>query len=517
MFAFVDIIDVAGGSTPGFFASNLILIVVLFLFATTALAVTYPPAYLKKKFEELSTARGVLQGDDHRNLPPIGLAARYLKYKLNIPVKAGEHYNDSARQVAEHVLDTTDREYVDKYWAFAPGLTFDQRPDGIHVRVKDDEHDCLMMSSLSYWGFHVNKEIQEFAFQKVRETGTGNHGSYLLLGKNTVVEESYDAMSRFFKRKHCQFSASGFLACLNLVSFLANKGGIIFIDEKCHVCLRFGSKLGECKVVKFPHQNYNELGSIMEKQRHKYKGRALLVVDSIYSADGTIANLPRARALCDKYNVEIVMDEAHSLGTLGKTGHGVEEHFNMPGACDYICGVFSKTLSSYGGYVVSDREEVKLMTISPGIGFATGPHSFSAACVTKALEIIERDNGKTRAAVDETRLFYVNELTTIGKCHNIIHCGHNVFVSYPHTFAACVVAVEMRKLGFLISSFMFPSVPMDRSILRLTVHPLTTRENLTRFCETLFEVQTRLAKERFGDAIMFGPHNAAYYEEISHM
>jgi 7-keto-8-aminopelargonate synthetase-like enzyme len=195
----------------------------------------------------------------------------------------------------------------------------------------------------------------------------------------------------------------------------------------------------------------------MAKERPKYTGRALLVVDALYSADGTIANLPRARELCDKYKVDIVMDEAHSLGTLGKTGHGIEEHFNMPGACDFICGVFSKSLSSYGGYVVGNSDELKLMTVSPGVGFATGPHSFSAACVSKALEIIERDNGKTRAAIEELRLWYVNELETKAKCHNIIHCGSNVFVSYPHTFAGSVVAVELRKRGFLVSSFMFPS------------------------------------------------------------
>jgi len=165
--------------------------------------------------------------------------------------------------------------------------------------------------------------------------------------------------------------------------------------------------------------------------------------------------------------------------------------------------------------VVGNSDELKLMTVSPGVGFATGPHSFSAACVSKALEIIERDNGKTHAAIEELRLWYVNELQTKAKCHNIIHCGNNVFVSYPHTFAGSVVAVELRKRGFLVSSFMFPSVPLDRSILRLTIHPLSTKEDLTRFCVTLGEVMVELAKDRFGDAVMFGPHNAAYYEEIN--
>jgi 7-keto-8-aminopelargonate synthetase-like enzyme len=250
----------------------------------------------------------------------------------------------------------------------------------------------------------------------------------------------------------------------------------------------------------------------MAQHRHKYSGRSLLVVDAIYSADGTIANLPKARELCDEFNSLIVMDEAHSLGSLGATGHGIEEHFNMVGACDYICGVFSKTLSSYGGYVVSDNDYVDALTISPGVGFATGPHAFSAATVSKGLEIIERDNGKLRSHVDTLRSFYVSELKK-NRCANIIHCGHNVFVSYPHLYAATTVAVEMRKRGYLISSFMFPSVPLDRSILRLTVTPLMTEKILSNFAKTLGEVQTFLS-DRFGEHVMFGRHNKAYYDEL---
>ena len=511
--SFIEFVEMNGNDLTALFPTELIIVLVIASILIPLVIASH--SYIKMKMQLWTTARHILQGDDHRNLPPIGLAARYLKYQMKIPIEKGESVDKSSFDVLAHVMGTNDVNYIEKYWQYCPGLTFDQKPDGIHVRVEGDDYDCLLMSSLSYWGFHVNKEVRDYAFQKTIETGTGNHGSYLLLGKNLVVAEAYERTKKFFNRKHCQWSASGFLACMNLVAFLAVKGGIIFMDEKCHVCLRFGSKLGGCKVVKFPHQNYKALDKIMAKERPKYTGRALLVLDALYSADGTIANLPRARELCDKYKVDIVMDEAHSLGTLGKTGHGIEEHFNMPGACDFICGVFSKSLSSYGGYVVGNSDELKLMTISPGVGFATGPHSFSAACVSKALEIIERDNGKTHAAMDELRLWYVNELQTKAKCHNIIHCGHNVFVSYPHTYAGSVVAVELRKRGFLVSSFMFPSVPLDRSILRLTIHPLSTKENLTRFCETLGEVMAQLAKDRFGDAVMFGPHNAAYYEEIN--
>eukprot|EP00008_Paramoeba_atlantica_P009148 CAMPEP_0201481554 /NCGR_PEP_ID=MMETSP0151_2-20130828/5826_1 /ASSEMBLY_ACC=CAM_ASM_000257 /TAXON_ID=200890 /ORGANISM="Paramoeba atlantica, Strain 621/1 / CCAP 1560/9" /LENGTH=543 /DNA_ID=CAMNT_0047863819 /DNA_START=36 /DNA_END=1667 /DNA_ORIENTATION=+ len=516
--ALIDVVSVAGAGSGSFLFSNMFLFVLLFLFsATTTLFISYPPSYLKKKFEMYQMSKKLfVEGESFQNLTHLDMAGRLIKHTIGCPqpIVKNETAVKSSVDVASVVLGTDDIEVIEKYWTYSPGITFDQKPDGYHVHVKGDDHECVLMSSLSYWGFHVNEEVREYAFDKVRQSGTGNHGSYLLLGKNTVVDEAYDRMKTFFKREYCSFSASGFLACMNLVANLCPKGGLIFLDEKCHVCLRYGSKLTGAKVIKFPHQNYDALEKLMKEHRHKYSGRVLLVVDSIYSADGTIANLPRARELCDKFNAEIVMDEAHSLGSLGATGHGIEEHFDMYGACDFICGVFSKTLSSYGGFVVSNKPDVKVLTITPGVGFATGPHSFSAATVSKALEIIERDNGKVRAEINDRRSFYVNELKTVAKCANIIHCGHNVFVSYPHLFAATTVAVEMRKRGYLISAFMFPSVPLDRSILRLTVTPLMTREILSGFCKTLGECMSDLARDRFGDEVMFGKHKKQYYDEL---
>ena len=515
----IGLIDVAAAGVAtggGFVLSHMVLLVLFVLFsAATAVVVAHPPKFITKKMEQYKMSKKLfVSGEDYRNLTHLDMAGRLIKHTVQSkrPIVAHETALKSHVDIAAEVLGNDDIDYINKYWTFAPGLTYEQKNDGVSVKIVGDDHTCTLMSSLSYWGFHVNDEVREYAFEKVRESGTGNHGSYLLLGKNTVVDEAYENMKKFFHRKYCSFSASGFLACMNLVANLCPQGGIIFMDEKCHVCLRYGSKLTGAKTIKFPHQNYEALRELMKQHRHKYTGRALLVVDAIYSADGTIANLPKARELCDEFDVKIVMDEAHSLGSLGKTGHGIEEHFDMVGACDYICGVFSKTLSSYGGYVVSDNAFVQTLTITPGVGFATGPHSFSAATVAKGLEIIERDNGKLRAHIDNLRAFYVNELKK-NRCANIIHCGHNVFVSYPHLYAATTVACEMRKRGYLISSFMFPSVPLDRSILRLTVTPLMTEEIYIGFCKTLGEVMADLAP-RFGEEVMFGRHKKAYYDEL---
>lgn len=83
-----------------------------------------------------------------------------------------------------------------------------------------------------------------------------------------------------------------------------------------------------------------------------------MVIESVFSMDGNIGNLPEARKLCDKYKMMLICDEAHGLGSLGKTGHGLEEFYNMYGACDVIVGTFSKSLASVGGFISGSDEVI---------------------------------------------------------------------------------------------------------------------------------------------------------------
>ena len=429
----------------------------------------------------------MLAGNKEYELSHLQLAVRAIKTGENLEIKKDETFVESCHDMCSYVLSTKDQNEIEKYCPYVPGTIYEQNKDGIHIKIQCDDHECIIMSSLSYWGFHANDEVLEYAIQKARDTGVGNHGSYLVTGRNTVVEEAYQKLAKFFNRKYSTIAASGFLACMNLIKFLVPKDGLIFIDERAHVCLKFGSSLTKAKTIKFPHNDFDKLELLMKKNRHKYKGRSILVLDGIYSAEGTLCDLPKARLLCDKYNVQLVVDEAHSLGSIGKTGHGVEEYYDMVGACDFICGVFSKSLASYGGYVVSNHKEIMDLNVTPGIGFATGLHAFSAATVSKGLDIIERDGKKVRKDMENLREYFVSELNKCG-INNIRDVGHDIFLIFSNNVSAVAVAMNMRKRGYYVSAFMFPSVPLGMSTVRLTINPLITKEIIDGFCKELNKV-----------------------------
>ncbi len=441
--------------------------------------------YIQNKYSDYILWTKILAGNKRHELSHLQLASRAVKASDNVPIVKDEDFITTSRDLCKCYMGNDSEDEVDKYCLYVPGIVYHQYPDGIHVKVNGDDHDCIMMSSLSYWGFHANKEVLEYAIQRTIDTGVGNHGSYLVTGRNTVVDEAYKKLANFFKRKYCAIAASGFLSCMNLIKFLVPNEGLIFIDERAHICLKFGSKLSGATTIKFPHNDFNELEKLIIKNRHNYNNkRCIIVLDGIYSAEGTVANIPEARRLCDKYKIELVVDEAHSLGSLGDSGHGIEEYYNMYGSCDYICGVFSKSLASYGGYVVSNNIDVLHLNVSPGIGFASGLQAFSAATVSKGLDIIERDGVAVRREMETLREYFVDKLSQYG-IKNVVHVGHDIFLIFNNNSSAPAVTIEMRRQGYFLSAFMFPSVPLNTSTIRLTINPLITTDIIDGFCERL--------------------------------
>ena len=451
--------------------------------------------YISSQYQKYVYFNNMLSGNEQHELSHLQLAVRAIKVGEELKIEKDETFFDSCHDLCGYILSTYDDDEIEKYCLYVPGTIYEQNKDGIHIKIRGDDKECIIMSSLSYWGFHANNEVLEYAIQKARETGAGNHGSYLVTGRNTVVEETYQKLAKFFHRKYSVIGASGFLSCMNLIKFLVPKEGVIFIDERDHICLKFGSSLTKAKVIKFPHNNFEKLEKLMGENRNKYKGRAVLVLDGIYSAEGTLADLPKARRICDIHNVQLIVDEAHSLGSIGKTGHGIEEYYDMVGSCDFICGVFSKTLSSYGGFVVSNHPETMDLNVTPGIGFATGLHAFSAATVSKCLDIIERDGEKVRREMEELRKYFVDKLKESRKL-NIRDIGHDIFLIFSNSMSAATISINMRKRGYYVSSFMFPSIPLGMSTLRLTINPLITRGIIDGFCKELQDLLLLIGDEK---------------------
>lgn len=199
-------------------------------------------------------------------------------------------------------------------------------------------------------------------------------------------------LSTFFNREKSIITSSGYLSCMTAVQTICDQNTIILVDEYIHDCLKNGCIISKGKIIRFKHNNFIDA---LEKTRHLTNKKISIILEGVYSMDATIADLPRAKILKEflisKGNdVTVLLDEAHSLGSVGKKGRGTEEFFNMEGFADVLCGTFSKAISVVGGWMCSSEKIINTVYLrGSGFVFTCGINPYCARLITAGLRTLD--------------------------------------------------------------------------------------------------------------------------------
>ncbi len=251
--------------------------------------------------------------------------------------------------------------------------------------------DMLMLGSYSYLGLIGHPAITRAAVAAVGRYGTGTHGVRLLAGTLPLHNELERAIAAFKGCESAVVFSSGFLANLSVITALVGRGDLVFCDRLDHASIIDGCRLSGATVVRVNHNDMDDLAAKLacaDPARNK-----LVVADAVFSMDGDIFNLPEASRICRRHGALLMLDEAHSLGVLGRTGAGIEEHFGLgPDAYDIKMGTFSKAIPSCGGYVAASARIIDVVKHN-GRGFiysASQPPAQAAAAL-KSLEVLRAE------------------------------------------------------------------------------------------------------------------------------
>jgi glycine C-acetyltransferase len=232
----------------------------------------------------------------------------------------------------------------------------DELCGGAHVRVHGRE--MLMLASYSYLGLIGHPAINAAAKAAIDRYGTGTHGVRLLAGTLNLHRELEETIAAFTQREDAITFSSGYVTNLTAVSTLLSRHDVVFSDKLNHASIVDGCRLSGAEFVRFRHNDMDDLARRLEQAR---PGAAKLVIaDAVFSMDGDIIDLPRLVEVCRQYQAWLMVDEAHSLGVLGRTGRGLEEHFGLEGAIDLKMGTLSKTIPSVGGYLAGRADVIHL-------------------------------------------------------------------------------------------------------------------------------------------------------------
>jgi 7-keto-8-aminopelargonate synthetase-like enzyme len=199
---------------------------------------------------------------------------------------------------------------------------------------------------------------------------------------------------------------SGYLTNVTVISHLLTKPDAVIFDSGAHNSILTGAQLSGAKQMSFPVGEWDKLDALMEQKRRDFR-RGLVVVEGVYSMDGHILDARRAVEAKRKHDLLLMIDEAHSLGTIGATGRGVCEAAGVsPKSVDVHMGTLSKTLAGAGGYIAGSRGLIEYMRfLAPGFIFSVGLSPPDTAASLAALDILEREPQLSQDVRDRARLF----------------------------------------------------------------------------------------------------------------
>jgi glycine C-acetyltransferase len=350
------------------------------------------------------------------------------------------------------------------------------------TRVLARGREMLMFASYSYLGLIGHPKINAAAQAAIDQYGTGTHGVRLLAGSLQLHTELEAAIAEF---KHTQAAitfSSGYVTNLTAVSTLVGRHDVVICDKLNHASIVDGCLLSGADFVRFRHNDMDDLERCL--QRAEAKATKLVVVDAVFSMDGDIINLPRTAELCRKYGAWLMVDEAHSVGVLGETGRGIEEHFGMENVIDLKMGTLSKTIPSVGGYLAGSDDMIHLFRhASRAFIFSAALPPAQAAAAKAAFEVILEEPERLESLRRNTAQFI----------HGLKRAGFDTMLTetaiVPVLCGADETAYEMVRLcqhdDIFVLPVVSPAVPEGLARLRATVTAAHTPDEIDRAIEVM--------------------------------
>ncbi|MCD6385551.1 aminotransferase class I/II-fold pyridoxal phosphate-dependent enzyme [Candidatus Sumerlaeota bacterium] len=333
----------------------------------------------------------------------------------------------------------------------------------------------IMLGSNSYMGLTNDPRVKEAAIKAIQKYGTGCAGSRFLNGTLDIHIELERRLAEFVEKEDALAFTTGYQVNVGTIGALVGKRDYVIIDKTDHASIIDGSRMAAGEILQFDHNNMADLESVLQSLDEK--AGKLIVVDGIYSMEGDIAPLPDICRLAKKYNAAVMVDDAHSIGVLGKWGNGTASHFDLVEDVDLIMGTFSKSLASIGGWIAGKKEIINyLKHHARALIFSASISPPNAAAALASLDIIINEPWRREKLWENTR-YMLENLKGLG-----FDTGAAETPIIPVVIGDVMGVFHFwRRLhdeGLFINPVVPPAVPISKSLVRVSVMATHTRDQL---------------------------------------
>jgi 8-amino-7-oxononanoate synthase len=361
------------------------------------------------------------------------------------------------------------------------------------VRVRNQAtgavEPMVCFDSNGYLGLQRDPRVVAAVHRALDDVGYGTPSAQLLGGTSRYLRELEDTVSAFLGREATIVFPSGYAANVGALTALLSGRDFVAHDRFAHASIADGCRFSGATCRVYAHGNMAALEGILSRIPAATGGR-LVVTDGLFSMHASIADLPTLRRLCDQYGARLMIDDAHGLGVLGRTGRGIEEHWDMPGSVDILMGTFSKAPGSIGGYVSGSRALVDYLRFfaRAGVFTATLPAA-TCAGIAEAFRIMDREpEHRTQLWANARRLW-----SGLKETGWIVPEAPSPIVTafVGHDRLLYRASRELFDRGFKVGVVSYPAVPKNQSVLRMSVSSRHGADDLDSAVDALADIGRR--------------------------
>jgi 7-keto-8-aminopelargonate synthetase-like enzyme len=336
-----------------------------------------------------------------------------------------------------------------------------------------ETRELVCFDSNSYLGLHLHPKVRAAAHRAIDEAGVGTPSAQVLGGHNRWLRALEERVAALLGREKCLVFPSGYQANIGILTGLLRSGDRVMVDRFSHASVHDGCAYSGATVLTYAHGDLESL----DAQLAEGTPGALIIADGLFSMHGDLCDLPGLRSVADKYGARLMIDDAHSVGILGATGGGIEEHYGMRGAVDVLMGTFSKAPGAAGGYVVGDQALIDyLRFLSHGALFTASLPAPTCAAITEAFAVMQNEPEHRERLWANTRRMWQGlvdvglRVPPLSSPILTVHVGDERLLG--------PLAVALFQAGVKTGLAQHPAVPRGQSILRITVNARHTQEDL---------------------------------------
>ena len=347
--------------------------------------------------------------------------------------------------------------------------------------------ELVNYATYNYLGMCGDPFVSNAAKEAINRYGTSVSASRLLSGEKPLHQELEREIADFIGVEDSILYVGGHATNVTTISHLFGQNDLILHDSLSHNSIFQGCLLSGATIIAFPHNDWEALDRLLRDRRYRYK-RVLIAIEGVYSTDGDIPDLLKFIEIKKHYKAFLMVDEAHSIGTLGKHGRGISEYFGInPNHVDLWMGTLSKSFASCGGYIAGNQALVKyLKYTSPGFVYSVGISPPDTASVLAAIRLLKREPERVAQLQERSRLF-LQCARERGLNTGMSKDSPVIPIIVGESIKSVMLSQSLFKRGINVPFMFYPSVPQNAARLRFFITCNHTEEQIRFTIDALAE------------------------------